>query len=122
MLTEDEDEITNFIYLRDLLKKYNYNVIHAKNGQEVVEIINQNHTVDLILIDLKMPVMNGLEATQEIRKTNSEIPIIAQTAYAMTNDKRKAFEAGCNDYLSKPITIKMFTQIIHKHLNKSFSS
>ena len=71
-------------------------------------------------MDIKMPVMNGLIATQEIRKINKTIPVIAQTAYAMADDKRRAMEAGCNDYLSKPISSKMFSQIIHKHLTETY--
>ena len=115
-----EDEPSNFIYISDLLHRYNFNVLHAKNGQEAVDIINKKTNVDLILMDIKMPVMNGLIATQEIRKINKTIPVIAQTAYAMADDKRRAMEAGCNDYLSKPISSKMFSQIIHKHLTETY--
>lgn len=112
-----EDEPSNFIYLKELLNRYNYNVLHAKNGQEAVEFVVKQIHIDLILMDIKMPVMNGLQATLEIRKINREIPVIAQTAYAMANDRKRALEVGCNDYLSKPITSKMFTKIIHKHLS-----
>lgn len=112
-----EDEPSNFIYLRDLLSEFNYNVIHAKNGQDAVDIINNKIEIDLILMDIKMPVMNGLQATREIRKTNKKVPVIAQTAYAMLEDKRKALNAGCNDYLAKPITFKAFSEIVHKHLS-----
>jgi len=68
-------------------------------------------------MDIRMPVMNGFQATREIRKTNKTVPVIAQTAYAMSEDKRKAIEAGCNDYIAKPITTRVFTQIVQKHLN-----
>ena len=64
-----------------------------------------------------MPVMNGFQATREIRKTNKTIPVIAQTAYAMSEDKRQAFNAGCNDFLSKPITSQSFHEIAQKHLD-----
>jgi CheY-like chemotaxis protein len=66
-------------------------------------------------MDIKMPVMNGLEATKEIRKTNKEIPIIAQTAYAMADDKEKAIKSGCNDYISKPVSQDKLFEIINKY-------
>ena len=112
-----EDEPSNYIYIRDLLSEYNYKIIHAKNGKDAVDIINNKIEVDLILMDLKMPVMNGIQATKEIRKTNKTVPVIAQTAYVMLEDKNKAFNAGCNDFLAKPITFKAFSKIVEKHLN-----
>lgn len=112
-----EDELSNYIYIRDLLGEFNYSVIHAKNGRDAVEIINNKIEVDLILMDIKMPVMNGFQATREIRKTNKTIPVIAQTAYVMSEDKRQALNAGCNDFLSKPITFQAFSKIAQKHLS-----
>lgn len=112
-----EDEQSNYIYIHDLLKKYQYKVIRAKNGKEAVKQISTNKNIDLVLMDIKMPIMNGIDATIEIRKVNRKIPVIAQTAYAMADDKKKALEAGCNDYLAKPISVRNLTNIIHKHLN-----
>ncbi|NOU59789.1 response regulator [Marinifilum caeruleilacunae] len=114
-----EDEPSNYIYVRDLLSEYNYNILHAENGKDAVDIINNDIKVDLILMDIKMPVMNGLQATREIRKTNKTIPVIAQTAHAMSDDKRQAFNAGCNDFLAKPITFQSFSEIVQKHLSQS---
>ena len=112
-----EDELSNYIYLKDLLHMHHFNVLHAKNGKDAVELIHRGVLIDLILMDIRMPVMNGFQATREIRKTNKTVPVIAQTAYAMSEDKRKAIEAGCNDYIAKPITTRVFTQIVQKHLN-----
>jgi len=70
----------------------------------------------LILMDIKMPGMGGLEATREIRKKNGTIPIIAQTAHAFTTDKERALEAGCNDYISKPIQGKELMRLIRKNV------
>jgi len=112
-----EDELSNYIYLRDLLNMYHFKVLHSKNGKDAVELIQRGVLIDLILMDIRMPVMNGFQATKEIRKTNKTVPVIAQTAYAMSEDKRKAIEAGCNDYIAKPITTRVFTQIVQKHLN-----
>jgi CheY-like chemotaxis protein len=111
-----EDETSNFIYLRDLISEYNCNIIHAKNGKDAVKIINNNIKVDLILMDIKLPVMNGIQATKEIRKTNKTVPVIAQTAYAMLGDKLQAINAGCNEFLAKPISYKAFSEIAQKHL------
>jgi len=113
-----EDEYSNYMYLEALLEDYKYNIIHAKNGKEAVEIVNKNSSIDLVLMDIKMPVMNGLEATKEIRKTKSNVPIIALTAYAMAEDKQKALNAGCNDYLSKPLSENKLAEILKKYTRK----
>jgi PAS domain S-box-containing protein len=113
-----EDEYLNFLYLEALFEEYQCDIIHAKNGQEAVEIANNNKSIDIILMDIKMPVMNGFQATEEIRKTNKSIPIIAQTAYAMAEDRQKAIDFGCNDYLAKPISEEMLSEIIKKHIKK----
>ncbi len=88
----------------------------AKNGVEAVEFYRQDPSFDLILMDLKMPLMNGFEATRQIRGLNEQVPIIAQTAYAMHQDKRKALDEGCNDFLSKPLNKKSFNESIAKFL------
>ena len=113
-----EDEFLNFTYLKLLLENYNYNIIHAKNGQEAVEMVNSNSSIDLVLMDTRMPIMNGLEATEKIRETNKSIPIIAQTAFVMAEDKMKAEKAGYSDYLSKPISVEKLSDIIKKHIKK----
>ncbi len=113
-----EDEFLNFTYLKLLLENYNYNIIHAKNGQEAVEMVNSNSSIDLVLMDTRMPIMNGLEATEKIRETNKSIPIIAQTAFVMAEDKIKAEKAGYSDYLSKPISVEKLSDIIKKHIKK----
>lgn len=97
-----EDEESNFRYLELVLAKTNATVLWAEDGVQAVEICKQQQP-DLILMDIKMPNMDGLEATREIKKLYPEIPIIAQTAYAMENDEYMSLEAGCNSYLAKPI-------------------
>ncbi len=76
-------------------------------GRRAVDKFSNETDIDLILMDLKMPVMDGFEATRLIRKMNTSIPIIAITAFAMSGDERRAIEAGCNDYLAKPVTMKV---------------
>ena len=89
-----------------------------KNGLEAVDFAKKNSDIDLILMDLQMPEMNGYDATREIRKIYSDLPIIAQTAFAMSDDRAKAIEAGCNDYLAKPIRSKDLLEMVNKYLNK----
>ena len=99
-----EDEEINFFYLKALLKKnISAEIIHASDGKEALEKFQQNPDIGLILMDIKMPVMDGLEATRQIKDIKRNVPIIAITAYAMTGDEDKALEAGCDGYLAKPI-------------------
>ena len=111
-----EDNLPNFLYLKSLFSKYNYQILHALNGAEALKLFNKNKTIDLILMDLKMPVMDGLKTTREIRKIDKNIPIIALTAFAMEDDREKAIEAGCNDYISKPVSNEKLIEIIHKNI------
>lgn len=111
-----EDDEASFEYLSVLLAKWETELIHCKKGEEVLEQLNSKTGVDLILMDIKMPGMGGLEATREIRKKNGTIPIIAQTAHAFTTDKERALEAGCNDYISKPIQGKELMRLIMKNV------
>ena len=113
-----EDILPNFLYLKALFSKYNYQIIHAINGAEALKLFHKNKTIDLVLMDIKMPVMDGLNATREIRKIDKNIPIIALTAFALENDKEKAIEAGCDDYISKPVSNEKLIEIIHKHIKK----
>ena len=98
-----EDDEASEIYISLTVKIFGKEVIKASNGAEAVEICRTNPDLDLILMDIKMPVMDGYEAVRQIRQFNKEVVIIAQTAYGLTGDREKAIEAGCNDYLAKPI-------------------
>jgi CheY-like chemotaxis protein len=100
LIAEDED--TNFLLLKAVLSSLNIRIVRAVNGVEAVEACRSNR-FDLILMDIKMPVMDGHEATRQIRKFRPNLPIIAQTAYSALSDKTKALESGCNDFISKPI-------------------
>ncbi|MDD3723740.1 MAG: response regulator, partial [Lutibacter sp.] len=98
-----EDEESNFIYLNELLGVHNFKVIHAINGKEAVDLCAKNKEIGLVLMDINMPVLNGYEATKQIKKINPELPIVAQTAYTMTENKDAAKKAGFDGFLSKPI-------------------
>ncbi len=109
-----EDEPYTKDYLTIILKNMSSDILYADNGLEAVTVCRKNPDIDLVLMDIKMPQMNGYEATKEIRKFNKEVVIIAQTAYAMASDRQKAIEAGCNDYISKPINREELVTMIEK--------
>lgn len=113
-----EDEEANFQYLRLLLTHAGANVLHAKNGQEAVDMCQKNDHIDMVLMDMKMPKMDGYEATKSIKGFAPHIPIIAQTAYALVHDSKLALEAGCDDYISKPISRVLIMEKIAKFFNK----
>ncbi|MPM62320.1 Aerobic respiration control sensor protein ArcB [bioreactor metagenome] len=109
-----EDIETNYHLLKVILSK-KYNLLRAVNGSEAVNLFIE-HKPDLILMDIKMPIMNGLDATREIRKISNDVVIIAQTANAFESDVELAKDAGCNDFITKPIRHKDLLAIIEKHL------
>jgi CheY-like chemotaxis protein len=111
-----EDEENNYILLVEFLSSLNLNFIHAINGKEAVEICESNQQVDLVLMDIKMPVMDGYEATSKIKKLRPGLPVIAQTAYAFDSEKEKAFSAGCIDYIPKPLKKESLISTIKKYL------
>ncbi|MBN1253116.1 MAG: PAS domain S-box protein [Bacteroidales bacterium] len=110
-----EDEEDNFLYLNELLENSNTTIIHVSDGKEAVERFKNDH-IDLVLMDIKMPVMDGYEATKIIKKINPKIPIIAQTALALVGDSSKAIQAGCDDYITKPIDENKLLEILKKYL------
>ena len=107
-----EDEESNFELLDILLSSLNLNVVWAKNGREAVQLCSEDPDISLVLMDLKMPVLDGYKATRIIRESHPHLPIIAQTAFAMPADRDEAIEAGCNDVVVKPIEkVELFTVI-----------
>ncbi|KAF0130453.1 MAG: two-component system chemotaxis family sensor kinase CheA [Bacteroidetes bacterium] len=115
LIAEDED--SNYIVLSMLLtKRINARVIRAKNGEEAVDLCSTHADVKLVLMDIKMPVMDGYEATALIKKNGSSIPIIAITAFGLAGDEHKALSAGCDDYLAKPIQAQQLMEKVVKWL------
>lgn len=111
-----EDVESNYLYLNAVLTKLNVNIEWVKNGLEAVNFAKEHPEISLILMDLQMPEMNGYDATREIKKIYPDLKIIAQTAFAMSDDRAKAIEAGCDDYLAKPIRSKDLLDTVNKYL------
>lgn len=113
-----EDDNANYYLTKELLEMNHFRTLRAENGEQAIKICQSRTDIDLILMDLKMPVMDGLVATSKIRSFNREIPIIALTAYALSGDKEKAMEVGCNDYVTKPISPNKLLITIREHIEQ----
>jgi CheY-like chemotaxis protein len=112
-----EDDKTSFILLKEFLKPLNLEIHHVTDGIEAVNFIKMNPDIRLILMDLKLPFMDGYEAARIIKRMNPKIPIIAQTAYAMLGDKDKALSAGCDDYITKPLDLEKLKELVNTYLS-----
>jgi PAS domain S-box-containing protein len=117
LIAEDDDN--SYSLLKEVLQKTQARVIHALNGKEVIEAVKFTHEIDLVLMDLQMPFVSGYDAAKEIKKLRPELPIIAQTAYAMEGDREKAILSGCDDYITKPIDPKNLLAKIEQFISKS---
>jgi PAS domain S-box-containing protein len=111
-----EDDYFSAEYMKAILESRASKILIAENGVKAVELFRGNPDIDIILMDIKMPEMDGLEATRKIREFNSRIPIIAQTAFTLHNDRQRALEAGCNDYIAKPVKVEDLLDKIEKLL------
>jgi signal transduction histidine kinase/CheY-like chemotaxis protein len=116
-LIVDDDEISRKL-LGSILGQQTKKVFYAKNGLEAVTVFRNNPDINLVLMDMKMPIMDGYEATRQIRQMNKKSFIIAQTAFSLEGDKEKAIESGCNDYISKPINKIELLALIQEYFNK----
>jgi PAS domain S-box-containing protein len=110
-----EDDEPSSIFLRMILSKYNVQSIHAANGFEAVKMVNEQPDISLVLMDVKMPVMNGIEATRQIRQFNTSIPIIAQTAHVYQSEKETMLDVGFTDYISKPINQGLLMEMVRRY-------
>jgi PAS domain S-box-containing protein len=114
-----EDDYASYIYLKSLLSGPGITFLHTTDGKETVKTVRENPGLSIVLMDLRMPGLNGLEATMQIREFNKNIPIIAQTAYALAGDRETALKAGCNDYISKPLNSRELQKIISRYTGKN---
>ncbi|MEL5895220.1 response regulator [Bacteroides sp. GD17] len=113
-----EDDESNFKLIKAIIGK-KCDILWAKNGEEMVALFKENRDkAEAILMDIKMPIMNGLDATVIIRQDNGTLPIIMQTAYAFTTDREKAMECGASEVLVKPITLSALRTCLSRYLPK----
>ena len=111
-----EDEESNFLLIEAMLRETKLKIIHVKDGVELLEKVDETSDFDLVLLDLKMPRMGGLNAMKIIREQNENIPVIVQTAYDHTQHRQKSIELGCDDFLIKPLKKKELLETINKYL------
>jgi CheY-like chemotaxis protein len=112
-----EDEPLNWMFIREMVRKSGAEVIRAENGAEAVKMTRELHP-DVILMDLKMPEKDGIEATREIRTFDQEVLIIAQTAYVMANEKAESLHAGCNHFITKPLDRTVLMELIEHFFSR----
>jgi CheY-like chemotaxis protein len=116
ILIAEDDDVSQQL-LSAMMSRYSREIFEVRSGLEAVEYCHQYPDLDLILMDIQLPDMNGYEATREIRKFNTTVIILAQTAYGLSSDRDKAIEAGCNDYIAKPIHKKELAVLVNKYFN-----
>ena len=114
LIVEDE-EVSRFFF-EMALKKTQANLFFVNDGIEALQMMKENREIDLVLMDIRLPRMNGLETTLKIKEINPEMPIIIQTAYEMSLAKEEAIKCGCNDFITKPINIQTLLSLLKKHL------
>ncbi|MFW5978911.1 MAG: PAS domain S-box protein, partial [Bacteroidia bacterium] len=117
ILIVEDDPVSREFIQSVIEESLDVNILHAENGQKSVDMVKENPEIVLVLMDIKLPEMDGFEATIQIKKERPELIVIAQTAYAMENDKIKAFNAGCDDYITKPINHNKLTKLVSEYID-----
>jgi CheY-like chemotaxis protein len=113
-----EDTDTSNEYFKAAFKNTLVGIYWAKNGLEAIELVEQHDDIDAILMDVNLPKMNGIEATRRIKNMKPEIPIIVQTAYLHSNEEEYSKEAGCDDFITKPIKLSLLFTVLDKYLRR----
>jgi CheY-like chemotaxis protein len=117
-----EDDETNFFLIKEYLELSKANLLWAKDGREATLMVGDEYSVDIVLMDIQMPEMNGFEALKIIKSKLPNLPVIALTAYAVSGDRERGLKAGFNEYLSKPVSRKLLMDLIAKHLHRNTNS
>jgi two-component system, cell cycle response regulator DivK len=114
-----EDNYISFKLLEVLLSRTGINIVHAENGITAIKIVMECPEINLVLMDIQLPLMNGYEATMKIKEIRPELVVIAQTANAMEDDRQKCLNSGCTDYISKPIVFETMLSLINAYIRKT---
>lgn len=112
-----EDDEISLIFLKEIFEDTGVNIIHAGTGRQAVNQFKAHPGIDLVIMDLQLPKLSGFDATKQIKQINPDVPVIAQTAFAMKGDRERAMDAGCDDYVTKPLDFDHFMQLINSHLS-----
>ena len=112
-----EDDRISFEYFKEILKDEHAEILLAKTGAEAVKLCKSDYDIDLVFMDIKMPKMDGREATKEIKDCRPDLPIIAQTAYALDDERKTILHEGFDAYLTKPIQRKEVQAVLDKYLH-----
>ena len=118
LIAEDED--VNYLYLKEILKADKRRILRTKNGQETIDLCKSDSSIALVLMDIKMPVLDGITATKRIKEFRPDLTILAQSAYALNEYKLNAFDAGCSEYFVKPIDSDLLIKRIHVYEERHF--
>lgn len=114
LIAEDDD--ISYQFLSTVFTKFGVPHLRASTGTDAIKIINENSNIKLIMMDIKMPHLDGLSATKSIKQSRPEVIVVAQTAYALNSEKAELLREGCDDYISKPIDIEKLKQILINYL------
>lgn len=114
-----EDDFANAEYVKLALRKLKVCIFHAQDGAQAVDLFKSKSPINLVIMDIKMPIMDGYVATKLIREIDKDVPIVAFTAFALDNDKEKAISAGCTDYITKPVSKDHLISVISKYLDRA---
>lgn len=110
-----EDEEYNYLYIAEILSLYNVHILRAYDGKMALDLCSSHPELNLVLMDVRMPVMDGYEATRRIKQIRPFLPVIAQTAYALDSDRRQALDEGFDDYITKPVSDSLLLELIEKY-------
>ncbi|MEA3504948.1 MAG: ATP-binding protein, partial [Bacteroidota bacterium] len=111
-----EDENSNYLFIKEVVKVLKVELLHAWNGKEAMELYEQHPEIGMVFLDIKLPDVNGYDLVKKMKKINKNIPIIAQTAYAFSGEREKAISRGCDDYISKPMRMDNIRKMFEKYL------
>ncbi len=111
-----EDNENSNSYFKAALHKFGVTTLLAGNGKEAVRMFSENKQIDLVLMDLNMPEMDGFEATKRIKLMRPEVPVIAQSAYILSGEEKRSIDAGCDEFLAKPIRLNSLIDVLQRHL------
>ena len=115
ILIAEDDELSRYFFEK-ALKKTRANLFFVSDGMEALRMIEENAEIDLVIMDIRLPKMDGIEATLKIKALNPELPVVIETAYAMDTMRDEALKSGCDEFITKPIRIETLLFILKKHL------